>query len=117
MDFYSQGTSDDRQASSELFLDAALKFFHDPDPSQGTAQDKAERLAVLVQQSKTLLVLDGLEPLQQAAPPQGKIRDAGLAVLVDTLATHNPGLLVASSRLEIPELKTWPGGAAATGFF
>ena len=64
--FYRQGTSGDTSSADE-FLDAALIWFGDPDPRIGTAWEKGERLAKLVAHRRTLLVLDGLEPLQN--PP------------------------------------------------
>ena len=65
--FYSQGAREDSQTSADQFIAAALKWFGDPDPTQGSPWDKGERLAALIKQSRTLLILDGLEPLQ--APP------------------------------------------------
>ncbi len=106
--FYSQGTDETRQASSEMFLHDALVFFGDAEPDVGTAQDKAARLVALVQAQKSLLVLDGMEPLQHNAPPQGKLRDAGLERLLNDLALNNPGLLVVTSRLAIPSFD-WQG--------
>ncbi|MDM8547366.1 hypothetical protein QUF61_12790 [Candidatus Venteria ishoeyi] len=108
--FYSQGTDEARQASSESFVHDALIFFGDAEPDAGTALDKAARLVALVQAQKTLLLLDGLEPLQHKAQPQGKLRDAGLERLLNDLALHNPGLLVVSSRLAIPGFD-WQGVA------
>src|SRR5208337_3371573 len=66
------GPSTDRAAvgetsSADEFLDVALTWFGDPDPRIGTAWKKGERLAKLVAQRRTLLILDGLEPLQN--PP------------------------------------------------
>src|SRR5205823_860841 len=74
--FYSQGSSN--TASGDTFLAEALRWFGDQKPDSGSAWDKGERLARLVKQRRTLLVLDGLEPLQ--APPgqdEGRIRDHG----------------------------------------
>ena len=45
--FYRQGSSGDTSSADE-FLDAALKWFGDPDPRLGTAWEKGERLAKLV---------------------------------------------------------------------
>jgi hypothetical protein len=64
--FYRQGASGDTSSADE-FLDAALTWFGDPDPRVGRAWEKGERLAKLVADRRTLLVLDGLEPLQN--PP------------------------------------------------
>jgi hypothetical protein len=60
--FYSQGT--DRLSSSDEFIDAALRWFGDVDPKVGSPWDKGERLAALIKKQRTLLVLDGVEPLQ-----------------------------------------------------
>ncbi|MGH9855684.1 MAG: DUF4062 domain-containing protein, partial [Blastocatellia bacterium] len=73
--FYSQGACDDRAASADLFIDAALRWFGDSDPTQGSPWDKGERLANLVRRSRTLLLLDGLEPLQQ---PPNRANSTGL---------------------------------------
>jgi serine/threonine protein kinase len=67
--FYRQGTSGGSSSADE-FLDAALTWFGDPDPRLGTAWEKGERLAKLVAHGRTLLVLDGLEPLQNPPGPQ-----------------------------------------------
>jgi serine/threonine protein kinase len=66
--FYRQGTSGGTSSADE-FLDAALTWFGDPDPRIGTAWEKGERLAKLVAHRRTLLVLDGLEPLQNPPGP------------------------------------------------
>jgi hypothetical protein len=66
---YRQGISGDTSSADE-FLDAALHWFGDPDPRLGTAWEKGERLAKLISRRRTLLVLDGLEPLQNPPGPQ-----------------------------------------------
>jgi len=67
--FYRQGTSGDTSSADE-FLDVALNWFGDPDPRLGTAWEKGERLAKLIANRRTLLILDGLRPRQskQAGP-------------------------------------------------
>ncbi len=73
--FYRQGSSGDT-ASADEFLDAALNWFGDPDPRIGTGWEKGERLAKLVAHRRTLLVLDGLEPLQNPPGPlEGRLRE------------------------------------------
>ena len=62
--FYSQGTGESRQTSSDLFIQEALTFFDDPDPTKGSPWERGERLAGLVRAHRTLLILDGIEPLQ-----------------------------------------------------
>ena len=96
--FYRQGTSGDTSSADE-FLDAALTWFGDPDPRLGTAWEKGERLAKLVAHRRTLLVLDGLEPLQNPPGPQeGRLREPSLQALLRELAAFNTGLCVITTR-------------------
>jgi tetratricopeptide (TPR) repeat protein len=106
--FYSQGTSEDRQASADEFLAHALDSFGDPDPAKGAPWEKGVRLAGLIRQERTLLILDGLEPLQY--PPgvmDGRLRDQGMQALLKELARagSNWGLCIISTRLPVPELE------------
>ena len=98
--FYSQGTGESRQTSADLFIAKALEFFGDPDPTQGGAHERGERLAGLIRQHRTLLVLDGIEPLQYAPgdPQAGRLKDPALASLLCELAADNPGLVVITTR-------------------
>ncbi|HXM26127.1 MAG TPA: TIR domain-containing protein, partial [Chthoniobacterales bacterium] len=90
--FYWQGTSGGTSSADE-FLDATLAWFGDPDPRIGTAWEKGERLAKLVAHRRTLLVLDGLEPLQNPPGPQeGRLREPSLQALLRELAAFNTGL-------------------------
>ena len=102
--FYRQGTSGGTSSADE-FLDAALTWFGDPDPRLGTAWEKGERLAKLVGHRRTLLVLDGLEPLQN--PPgaqEGRLRDPSLQALLRELAAFNMGLCVITTRIPVADL-------------
>ncbi len=97
--FYSQGAGEDRQVSADLFIEQALTWFGDPRPSEGDPWAKGVRLAALIREQPTLLVLDGLEPLQ--FPPgesEGRIKDPALATLLRELAARMNGLCVVSSR-------------------
>jgi hypothetical protein len=102
--FYRQGTGGEA-ASADEFLDAALAWFGDPDPRLGTAWEKGARLAQLIGRRRTLLVLDGLEPLQD--PPgfqEGRLRDPALQALLRELAAFNTGLCVITTRLAVADL-------------
>jgi tetratricopeptide (TPR) repeat protein len=102
--FYSQGTSE-RATSADQFINAALLWFGDADPTAGSPWDKGERLAALVRREKTLLLLDGMEPLQSSlAYERGKIKDPALSTLITELARENPGLCVISTREAVAEL-------------
>jgi predicted ATPase len=108
--FYRQGTSGDTSSADE-FLDAALAWFGDPDPSRGTAWQKGERLARLVAHRRTLLVLDGLEPLQDPpGPGEGRLREPSLQALLRELAAFNKGLCVLTTRLPVTDLAEHEGG-------
>jgi serine/threonine protein kinase/predicted ATPase len=102
--FYRQGTSGDTSSADE-FLDAALSWFGDPDPRVGTAWEKGERLAKLTSHRRTLLVLDGLEPLQNPPGPQeGRLREPALQALLRELAAFNKGLCVITTRMPVADI-------------
>ncbi|MEM8544965.1 MAG: AAA family ATPase [Cyanobacteria bacterium P01_H01_bin.119] len=104
--FYSQGSRDEAQVSAEGFINEALRFFGDPSPEAGSALDKGERLARLIRRTRTLLILDGMEPLQwgAASVEVGRIKDQGLAALVRELAADNPGLCVITTRQAVADI-------------
>jgi tetratricopeptide (TPR) repeat protein len=108
--FYSQGAAEAKQASADQFIVSALKWFGDPEPDAGSPWEKGERLAEFVRNQKTLLALDGLEPLQHPfSEEEGRIRDPGLQSLVRELANYNPGLCVITTRLDVDDLKGFTG--------
>jgi tetratricopeptide (TPR) repeat protein len=110
--FYSQGAGEGKQASADRFVADALRWFGDQNPDEGDPIDKGKRLAALIKQQKTLLVLDGLEPLQY--PPgseEGRLKDRGLGVLLRELAAQNPGLCLITTRLPVNDLKNFFGSS------
>src|SRR6185369_9204838 len=101
--FYSQGT--DRLGSSDEFFAAAFKWFGDEDAPPTSPWEKGERLARLVRGNKTLLVLDGLEPLQWGpGVQQGRLKDPALEALVKELGAQNQGLCLITSRIALTDL-------------
>jgi tetratricopeptide (TPR) repeat protein len=105
--FYSQGTRERGSASADPFVDAALRFFGDADmaDSPRSPWDKGARLAELVAARRTLLVLDGLEPLQHPPGPlRGELKDDALRALLRGLATRNLGLCVVTTRESVEDL-------------
>jgi tetratricopeptide (TPR) repeat protein len=102
--FYRQGSSGDTSSADEFFH-AALAWFGDPDPRIGTPWEKGERLAKLISHRRTLLILDGLEPLQN--PPgaqEGRLREPSLQALLKELAAFNTGLCVITTRLPVSDI-------------
>lgn len=109
--FYSQGSHENSAASADLFIDTALRWFRDRDPAAGSPWDKGERLADLIKKQRTLLVLDGLEPLQWASGDTGRIKDPALATLVESLAAGHPGLVLITSRMHVTGLEDFDKAA------
>ncbi|HYD49983.1 MAG TPA: ATP-binding protein [Terriglobales bacterium] len=123
-----QAQSSDGTAAADLFVAAALSFYGDREPQQGSPFERGGRLASLVAKNRGLLILDGLEPLQQ--PPgrlNGQLTDPAMRALLRGLARHNPGLCIVTTRERIADLDdlyesgaidwelpplTEPGGAA-----
>jgi serine/threonine protein kinase len=102
--FYRQGSSG-HTSSADEFLEAALTWFGDPDPRTGSAWEKGERLAKLIAHRRTLLILDGLEPLQNPPGPQeGRLREPSLQALVRELAAFNTGLCIITTRLPVADI-------------
>ena len=110
--FYRQGTSGDTSSADE-FLNAALTWFGDPDPRLGTAWEKGERLAKLISHRRSLLILDGLEPLQNPPGPQeGRLREPSIQALLRELAGFNMGLCVITTRTPVADLSDHEGSSA-----
>jgi hypothetical protein len=104
--FYSQGTREDKQASADTFFEDALAWFGYQGEPLKSPWEKGKELAQLIKQRRTLLILDGLEPLQY--PPgeqEGFLRDQGLQALLKDLARFNPGLCVITTRYAIADLE------------
>jgi tetratricopeptide (TPR) repeat protein len=107
--FYSQGTREQGTASADSFVAEALKFFGDePMANSPTSPwDKGARLAQLIAARRTLLVLDGLEPLQHTSVPlAGQLKDPAIEALLKGLARQrNPGFCIVTTREHVADLK------------
>ena len=109
--FYDQsiGSLDDpkraRTGSVGDFFEKALIFFGDKDPN---APGKGARLADLIRQQRSLVILDGIEPLQHPlqSPQAGRFTDPDLSDLLRALAAQNPGLCLVTSRQALTDLPT-----------
>jgi hypothetical protein len=106
--FYSQGTSEQGNASAESFVADALKFFGDEAMANSptSAWDKVARLAQLIAAKRTLLVLDGLEPLQHPPGPlAGQIKDPAIEALLKGLVRQkHPGFCIITTRERVANL-------------
>ena len=102
--FYRQGSSGGSSSADE-FIDTALNWFGDPDPRIGTAWEKGERLAKLMSHRRTLVILDGLEPLQNPPGPlEGRVRAPALEALLRELAAFNTGLCIITTRIPLADI-------------
>lgn len=99
--FYSQGTSEDRQTSSDPFFAEILTFFGITVPATGSVYAKAEAIAQRMREERVLLILDGIEPLQDS---RGAFRDQGLKALLQELATKNKGQVLCTTRVRIEDV-------------
>lgn len=112
--FWSQG-ADQPQTSADPFIDAALRWCGDADPAAGSPWDKGERLARLIKQTRTLLILDGLEPLQHPpGPMEGQLKEQTMQALLRELAAGQPGLCVISTREPLADLLDYAAPAVVS---
>jgi tetratricopeptide (TPR) repeat protein len=103
---YSQGPGEQKRADADSFISKALGDLGFQGELPKDPVERARALARCIQRERVLLLLDGLEPLQD--PPgvnKGRFKDKGLAELVKVLASSNPGLVVLTTRQEVPELE------------
>ena len=88
-------------APFELFLTCALSLLGDANAVRDDPKGQAMRLVREIRQSRTLLVLDGIQNQQYGFGPSfGQFADPALSMLVRELARENPGLCVLGSRLK-----------------
>lgn len=106
--FYSQGSSEDRQASADSFVNHLLGWLGEKDFAEKSPWDKGSLLAQAIRRERILLILDGIEPLQH---PDGRLRDDALKALLKELAWSNPGLCIVTSRLPLTDLQQHHGHA------
>ncbi|HKH43434.1 MAG TPA: TIR domain-containing protein [Thermoanaerobaculia bacterium] len=113
--FYSQGSDERRNASSELFFEQALAYLGYRGAPITQAYEKGRTLARLLVEHHGLLVLDGLEPLQHPTQhaERGRLKDPGIALLLLALASVAPsgprGLCLITSRQPVVELQERTG--------
>jgi tetratricopeptide (TPR) repeat protein len=109
--FYSQGTKEDRQASEDSFLAHALEWFGVQCEPTVSPWDKGRLLADAVVRERTLLILDGIEPLQYPPGPMGgQLRAPGVQSLLRKMArqadvsSEHLGLCLVTTREPLTDL-------------
>lgn len=88
--------------SAAMFLEHALDFFGGADPLSGKPEMAAVRLADLIRQRRSILVLDALEAVQDNGTHA--ITADVVRILVRELAQQLDGLLVLTTRFECPDI-------------
>jgi tetratricopeptide (TPR) repeat protein len=110
--FYSQGASATGD-SSDSFMNEALWWFGYRGEEIRSAWEKGVTLARIVREQRTLLILDGLEPLQHPPGAQtGRINDHAVAALIRELAVQNRGLCLITTRLSVADVAGKAGTAS-----
>ena len=103
--FYSQGSSEGSQTSARPFFDAVLRALGHGERDFGDDTARGEFIAEAFRGRKTLLILDGLEPLQHpSAELRGRLRDKGMHALLRQLALSGEGLCVITTRIAVEGL-------------
>jgi hypothetical protein len=96
--FYSQGSAADRQTSSDDFFTNLLSWLGIAVEQSASIYIKAAKVAERLRERRLLLLLDGVEPLQES---DGRLRDLPLKALLQELETDNRGLVVCTTRVRI----------------
>ena len=112
--FHSQGK--DRATSADEFLNWAVDKLRIEIHTTSTTA-KGEAIAEALAKRRVLLVLDGVESLQQSLDKQhGELKDSGLRTLLRRFAAtpsiEAHGLVVLTSRLQVKDIARWRDGAA-----
>jgi hypothetical protein len=106
--FYKKQQSGRNELLADHFFEDALLWFDSSSSLQGNPLDKGRRLADCIRNSRTLLILDGLEAIQH--PPgarTGKLTDYRMSQLLKNIAIINPGFCIITSRLLIRDLSNF----------
>ncbi len=112
---YSQGTKEKGQASPDGFLNDAFKWFGFTGEIPKTPHEKGRLLAEIMAKQKTLLIIDGLEPLQY--PPgemYGFLKDQTMKGFLKNLVRSMNGLCVITSRCTVEDLRVTEGAFSRT---
>ena len=106
--FYSQGAGEDKQISATPFFIQALKSLGTDKSISDfeTEEEKGEYIADLLRHRRCLLVLDGLEPLQQIGRGmRGELKDRAMRKLLRCLVGNHNSLCIITTRLPVHELQ------------
>jgi hypothetical protein len=99
--FYRQGAAENSHVSSDEFLHAIVDWYH-LKPKEVTPDAKVASVVRHLRKHSILLILDGLEPLQD--PANGDFYDYPLKHLLRELAVQNAGIVLCTTRVRISDV-------------
>jgi tetratricopeptide (TPR) repeat protein len=100
--FYSQGTREKSETSSEPFFNEFLRWLDITIEPSDSLFHKVDLIVDRLRRERILLILDGLEPLQQAT---GELRDLAIKSLLKELDARNKGLVLVTTRIQLTEIR------------
>jgi len=113
--FYSQGTKEKGPTSADQFIHDAFNWFDYQGEIPKSQHDKGRLLAEIISERKTLLIVDGLEPLQHPPGPMyGALQDQAITGLLKHLVRSMNGLCLITSRCIVKDLQATEGRASCT---
>lgn len=98
--FYRQGTYQ-RDSADEFSEWILAKFGYTGEKLPRSRWERGELIANCIRKERGILVLDGLEPLQDQT---GRIRDDCIRALLRAAVSDNNSLIIVTSRLEVSDL-------------
>ena len=110
--FFSQGSDQRHVTSADSFFAEALRFFGDPHETHKNLFTAADHLRDILRNERSILIIDGLEPLQYPPGPQeGELKDRALAGLLEDLAVQGQGLVIITSREKVTDIARYENDA------
>ena len=106
--FYSQGTRENL-VSADPFVNSALAWLGEDSSKYPNPWAKGKQLAAAIKRHKFLLILDGVEPLQQPLTVPdvgGQLTDDSMRALLEDLAEPDwLGLCIVTSRVPLTDIR------------
>lgn len=110
--FYSQGTKENLVSADEFFSEALKRLGIDA-TRISSPREKGKRLAEAIKSLRTLLILDGMEPLQHPRKDvdvAGSLTDESIRGLLEELTAPDwSGLCVVTTRVPLTDLRRFEG--------
>jgi len=106
---FSRQGSDGVKVSSDSFLEAIWDFLDLGGSPPRSAQEKARIIASKLGETRTLLVLDGIETLQKRTQKTFELEDWPIFVFLQSIRARKDSLCILTTRFPIDELKQLDG--------